>query len=313
MIVNRAAFNRRFSMLVAVVALTLAATGPLYLPPFVTILLISVFMFIVLAVSWTSFSSSTRYISLATAAFFGVGVYTSAIFEELPLLAVIGIGGLASLLLGLLVGLTTLRLSGMYFAIFTFGLSELLHHSMTWYEINITGTLGRWVPLLAPEPAYYSMLALVVATLLAAYLLRRSRFGLALQAIGQAEEAAAHIGINVKFVKIITFAGTCFFIGAAGTIMARRWSYIDPELAFAPFLTFFVIMMVLLGGMESPFYGPVLGATAISVLLDTVLTGFPHQTFLIFGSILILVIVFLPKGLAGLMGRIVARGKVLRE
>jgi branched-chain amino acid transport system permease protein len=284
-------------------------TLPLYIPAYTTILMIDVFMYIVLALSWATFCGPTRYISLAHAAFFGVGVYSSAIFQEISFPLAIILGGLLSSSLGLLVGVTTLRLRGLYFGMFTFGLSEILRHFVTWYEVNITGTVGRWLPLLRPATIYHYMLVVVVLMIVTAYALRKSKFGLALKAIGQSEEAADHIGINTRAVKIVVFSITCFFVGAAGAIVARRWSYVDADFAFAPFLSFLTIIMVLVGGIESPFYGPILGATVLTVLSDTILAEFPRLTFLLFGGVLIIVILFLPEGVAGLMKASLTRMK----
>jgi branched-chain amino acid transport system permease protein len=300
--------QKYFRILLPVLAFIVLATMPHYLPPYGVVVLGNVFMYTVLAVSWNVFCAPTNYLSLATAAFFGVGVYTSAIFQELPWPLVILIAGSLSFLVGLMVGAITLRLRGMYFAIFTFGLSELFRHGMVWYESNITRTVGRWLPAETSETVYYYMLALLAITLLATYIIRRSKFGPALHSIGQNEEAAAHLGINVNAVKIITFAITCFFMGAAGAIMAKRWSYIDPSLAFDPFRTFYVIIMVLLGGMGSIIYGPISGAIVITLLSDVALVDYPRQTMLLFGIILVAVITFLPNGLMGIVERI-RRGK----
>jgi branched-chain amino acid transport system permease protein len=292
---------KRYFLPVLLSGLILLGTMPVYSSPYVIILFISIFMYAILAVSWATFCSPTGYISLATSAFFGVGVYTSAILQALPLPVVSIIAGSMSFLFGLLVGVTTLRLRGMYFCVFTFGLGELLRHALIWYEVNITGTVGRWLPLLSPVTVYYYMLGILVVAVLCAYFIRRSKYGLALQSIGQSEEAASHIGINVNMVKIIIFAITCSFMGAVGAVMATRWSYVDPDLAFAPFLSFFVIMTVLVGGMKSTIYGPLLGASILTVVSDRVLAEFPRHTMLLFGIILIAVIVFLPNGLVGLM------------
>jgi len=283
-----------------VLVLIFLGTLPIFFSPYTIVLLISIFMYIILGISWTSFCVPANYISLATAAFFGVGVYVSALFQELPFPIIIVIGGFFSLILGFLVGLTTLRLSGMYFCVFTFGLSELFRHTLVWYEVNITHTVGRWVALQTKTTVYYYMLAILCLTVLAAYLIKRSKFGLALQSIGQSERAAAHIGINVNAIKIITFGITSFFMGATGAVMATRWSYIDPNLAFAPFVTFFTIMMVLVGGWNSTIWGPVIGATVLTILSDKIFAKFPNMTMLLFGAVLILVITFLSNGLIGI-------------
>jgi branched-chain amino acid transport system permease protein len=281
--------------------LVLLATSPLYVPPYNVILLASIFMYVIITVSWTIFSGPTRYISLASAAFFGVGVYTSAILGfDLPLPVVVAIGGLVSSCLALLIGFLTLRLRGMYFIIFTFGISELIKHFILWWEANITGTVGRWVVVVDYTTVYYVMLVILVILMLTAYFIRRSRFGLALQSIGQSEEAATHRGVNVTMVKVITFAISAFFMGAVGAIMATRWTYIDPRIAFNPLLSFMPVLMAIFGGMGQ-LYGPVLGAAVFAYLEEFLITEFPYYYMLLFGFILVVVILFLPNGLVGLV------------
>ena len=314
--VTRPTFNfsniaKKQPFLIAIfLIIVLGATFPLYVPPWVIILLTSIGMYTVLTASWASFCVPTNYISLATAAFFGIGVYTSAILQELPLPVVIILAGCISAGAGLIVGSTTLRLRGMYFCIFSFGLGELARHFMTWYEVNITGTVGRYLPPMNLNTAYYYMLALLVVALVCLYFFRRSKYGIALQSIGQAEEAAAHIGINVNQVKVFSFAISCFFMGATGAIMATRWSYIDPSLAFHQNVTFFTVMMVIVGGWNSLTWGPLVGSIILTVLSDTVLAEIPSLTMLLFGIILIVVILFLPGGVMGLIeNRIKGRKK----
>src|SRR4030042_4848072 len=207
---------------ISLILLILLATFPLYMSPYTVILLAAILMYIVLTVSWAFFSGPTGYLSLATAAFFGVGLYTTAFLgKALPLIAVVVAGGLVSAVLALLVGAITLRLRGIYFAIFTFGLVELIKHILLFWEITITGTRGRFVVLVDNNTIYYVIFGIFVLLLLTAYLIRRSKFGLAMQSIGDNEEAAAHTGVNVTMVKILTFAVSAFFIGGVGAIMAK--------------------------------------------------------------------------------------------
>jgi len=283
------------------IILVLLATLSLYAPPYTVILATSVLMYIVLTVSWAIFSGPTGYISLASAAFFGVGIYTSAILGmALPFPVVVGIGGVASFMVAFLVGALTLRLRGIYFAIFTFGLVELIKHFLLWYEINMTGTRGRFVVVVDNDTIYYAMLTILVATLLTAYFIRRSRYGLALQSIGEYEEAAAHIGVNVTAVKVITFAISGLFMGAAGAIMATRWTYVDPYIAFKPLFSFMPVLMAIFGGMGQ-LYGPVLGATIFAYLEEVLITKFPYYYMLTIGLVLLIVIFYLPDGLIGLI------------
>ena len=302
--------SRRSSVtgLIILILLILLATSPLYIPAYTVILMTSILMYIVLTVSWVIFSGPTRYMSLATAAFFGVGIYTSAILgEEFPLLIVIGIGGLASSCLALLTGALTLRLRGIYFAIFTFGLIELIKHLLLWYEVNMTGTRGRFVIVVDNITIYYVMLGIFVILLITAYFIRHSKFGLALQSIGENEEAAAHTGINVTLVKVTTFAISAFFMGAAGAIMATRWTYVDPYIAFNALFSFMPVLMAIFGGMGHP-YGPVIGAAIFAYLEEMLLTKFPYYYMLIFGLIMVIAILYLPNGLVGLLQKWQRRG-----
>jgi branched-chain amino acid transport system permease protein len=281
--------------------LILLAFLPLYASAYTVILVTAVFMYIVLTVSWVIFSGPTGYISLAPAAFFGVGIYTSAVLgKALPLPMVICIGAIASFCLAFLVGALTLRLRGIYFSIFTFGLVLLIRQLVLWYEIRFTHTRGRFVIVVNNTTIYYVMLAILVVLLVAAYLIRRSKYGLALQSIGEDEEGAAHTGINVTVLKTIIFAVSAIFIGAAGSIMATRWTYIDPYIAFDPLFSFLPVLMAIFGGMGQ-FYGPILGAAIFAYLEEILLTRFPYYYMLIFGIILVVAIIYLPDGLVGLI------------
>jgi branched-chain amino acid transport system permease protein len=295
--------KRSFLLGLVLLILIMLATLPLYGSSYNVILVTAILMYIIITVSWTIFSGPTGYISLAPAAFFGVGIYTmAALGKALPMLAVVAIGGLINFILALLVGTITLRLKGIYFAILTFGLVVLIKELLLFWEITITRTRGRFVVLQGNETIYYVMLSIFVLTLLTAYLIRRSKFGLALQSIGENEDAAAHTGVNVTALKIITFGISAIFTGAAGAIIATRWTYVDPYVAFNPLFSFLPVLMAIFGGMGT-FYGPILGATIFAYLEELLLTKFPYYYMLTFGIILVIVILYLPDGLAGLIQR----------
>jgi branched-chain amino acid transport system permease protein len=283
------------------IILLLLAALPYGRPGYTVILVYTILMYIVLTMSWVLFSAPTGYLSLAPAAFFGVGIYTSAILGmELPLSVVICVAGLASFCLALLVGALTLRLRGIYFAFFTFGLVELMKHFVLWYELKFTGTRGRFLIPVDNNTIYYVMLAILVALLLTTYFIRRSKYGLALQSIGEDEEAAAHTGINVTFLKVVTFAISAVFMGAAGAIWAIRLTYIDPYIAFDINNSFMPVLMAIFGGMGQ-LYGPILGSAVFSYLREILITKFPYYYMLLIGIILLVVILYLPNGLAGLI------------
>jgi len=241
--------------------------------------------------------------SLATATFFGVGMYTSAVLGEvLPFPLVVVCGGLFSFAIGLLTGLICLRLRGFYFAIFTFGLNELVRNFVLWWEARVAHTVGRWVVLVDSLTIYYYMLAIVLLTVLIAFFIGRSRYGLILLSIGEEEEAAAHIGINVTRYRIFFFALSCLFMGMAGAVMATKWAYIDPRIAFNPVLNFTPVLMALFGGVGK-MYGPILGAGILTLASEILLSRFPYYYMLMYGILFIVIISFLPDGLVGLTRR----------
>jgi len=312
----RVVFKKFFFLGLLLIILILLATLPFFTSAYTIILLTSVLMYTIITVSWVIFSGPTGYMSLASAAFFGVGLYTAAVLgKELPLPFVIIIGGIVSFTLALFVGFLTLRLKGIYFAIFTFGLVELIKHFLLWWEIHYTGTRGRFVILVDDTTIYYVMLGIFLIALLTSWLIGRSKFGLALKSIGENEEAASHTGINVTLVKIITFAISAIFMGAAGAIMATRWTYIDPYIAFNPLYSFMPVLMAIFGGMGQ-LYGPVLGAVIFTYLEEFLITldivielgtytiRFTQLYMLIFGIVLVVAILFLPNGLVGVIQKL---------
>jgi branched-chain amino acid transport system permease protein len=282
---------------------------PSYGSLYMTILMTAILMYIIITVSWVIFSGPTGYMSLATAAFFGVGIYTSAILlpttggVDLPVLVVVLIAGAISFILALLIGALTLRLRGIYFAVFTFGLVVLIKEILLYWEFEVTHTRGRYVALVDTDVIFYIMLGIFVVLLLTAYFIRRSKFGLALQSIGENEEAAAHRGVNVTLVKVITFAISAFFIGCAGAIIATRWTYIDPYIAFNALFSFLPVLMAIFGG-TGQIYGPIIGAAVFAYLQETLQTEFPYYYMLTFGVVLVVVILFMPSGLVGMIQRL---------
>jgi len=276
-------------------------TFPLYGGAYDIRVLTTVLMYVVLSVSWAMFSGSTGYMSLAPAAFFGIGIYTMAFLQEtLPFHIIIVVGGLLSFAFALLVGLVTLRLKGIYFAIFTFGLVVFMSEIIYYLESQLGQTRGRSIIPLDSDMLLYTMFGLAVATLLAIYFIRRSRYGLALLSIGGNEEAAAHMGVNTTRVKVIFFAVSALFMGAAGVVTAPALLYIDNRIAFSLFYSFMPILMAVFGGMGQ-FYGPVVGAVIFGYLEKTLRLQLQSYFMLTFGIILVVVILFLPNGIAGLV------------
>lgn len=278
-------------------ALVALALLPFHAGPYLLTLMIGMAGYVALATAWGMFSGPTRYVSLATVAFFGTGAYTVSVLSEalpypLVLLSAAGVG----LALALVVGLSTLRLAGVYFVIFTFGLAELVRQLITWYEVNVTGTLGRYIFLaITPEMIYWQLLALCAVTLLVSWLIGRSRLGLALKVIGEDEVVAAHCGINIAFAKLALFSFSAMVMTLVGAIQSPRWTYIEPAIAFNPTISFLTLIMALLGGANR-LWGPLLGAVPLFLLFEWLSAHFPNHYSIILGLVFIAIVFLLPKG-----------------
>jgi branched-chain amino acid transport system permease protein len=285
------------------IILAVLAALPTFGSTYTVIFMITVLSYIVLTVAWVLFSGPTGYISLAPAAFFGLGMYTAAIFGmEMPFSAVIATAAGISLVFALFIGAITLRLRGIYFTIFTFGLVFLIKQLIQWWEVEFTGTRGRFVVIVDNDTIFYHVLGIAAILVIISFLIRRSKYGLALRSIGQDEEAASHTGVNVTLLKVITFGISALFMGAVGAAFATKLSYIDTSIAFDINNSFFPVLMAIFGGMTN-FYGPIIGAGIFVYLEETLITRFPFLYMLIFGAIMVLVITFLPNGLSGLIER----------
>lgn len=286
-------------------------TIPLYLPGYWFELLISILMWVILAVSWIIFSGYTGYISLAVAAFFGIGSYITVLFwPALPLPILIILGGLASVIFAFLIGLPSLRIRGPYFIILTLGLSELVKYVVELYEVRVRGRVGT-ILMGAPssEVFYYSLLAIAIAAVVTAYFAKKSKFGLALFSIKGNEDAAEAMGVNTTWYKLVAFGLSALFMGFTGAVMALRWTYVDPSIAFNPLVTFQVTIMAILGGMEDV-RGPIIGAFALTLIAERFGIEYPYHYMALLGITLILLIKFLPMGLLGAMGKIPLRRKL---
>jgi branched-chain amino acid transport system permease protein len=278
-----------------------ALSVPMWGSDFAISMALTCLMYAALATSWTLFCGTTRYMSLATAAFFGVGAYVSALtLGQVPWLAAIGLGAAVAAALALVMGAAVLHLRGTYFAVLTFGMTELIRHAITYWEKQVTGTVGR-VLTVVPErdTIYVTMLALAVLAVGVSIVVRRTRFGLALQGIGADEQRAQTLGVNTRLVKIGGFALTAAFAGAVGAAMSVRWTYIDPATVFNPFIGFQTVLIALIGGAAT-LWGPLIAAVVFSLLAETLRLQVPQLYMMTLGLLLILCVMYLPGGLASL-------------
>lgn len=284
-----------------VVALGMLALLPLIDQGYYLSLALNIVMYVVLCTAWTLFSGPTHYISLATAAFFGVGTYAVALgVDILPLPVLVLIAAIAGGLLAALVGIATLRLSGVYFVIFTLGLAELVRQLVTWLQTKFSSGLGLYVLTDYREMhIYWMLLALAAVVYVTGWLVGRSRLGFAMRIIGNDETVARHVGIDTARAKVILFVISGAFIGVVGAILAPRFSYIQPPSAFDPMISFQVVIMALLGGTKR-LWGPLLGVIPFTILFDQISAYFPNHTSLMIGIAFMAIVYLLPHGVLGL-------------
>lgn len=299
MLLDTRLLGRDLLVLFALVGWALAV--PHYGSEFAVSMVLTCLMDVALSSSWSLFCGSTRYLSLATAAFFGIGAYVSALtLEQLPWVGVIALGALIAAAVALVMGAAVLHLRGTYFAVLTFGMTELIRHAVNYFEKMVTGTVGR-VLTVVPErdTVYLTVLALAALAVLTSIAVRRSRFGLAMAGIGSDEQRAQTLGVPTKLVKMGGFAITAAFAGAVGAAMATRWTYIDPATVFNPFIGFQTVLIALIGGAAT-LWGPLLAAVVFSLLAETLRLQVPQAYMIGLGLLLILCVLYLPGGLASL-------------
>jgi branched-chain amino acid transport system permease protein len=278
-----------------------ALSLPYYGSEFMVSMALTCLMYVALSSSWGLFCGSSRYLSLATSAFFGIGAYASALtLDKLAWVESIALGAGLATLVALVMGAAVLHLRGTYFAVLTFGMTELIRHAITYFEKTVTGTVGR-VLTVVPErdTIYLTVLALAAGTVVLSIAVRRTRFGLALLGIGADEQRAQTLGVNTRLVKIAGFAMTAAVAGAVGAAMSVRWTYIDPHTVFNPFIGFQTVLIALIGGAVT-LWGPLIAAIVFSLLAETLRLKAPQVYMMALGLLLILSVLYLPGGLASL-------------
>ena len=278
------------------------------LPHYVSNYVISVFILlyanVALATAWAFFSGTTRYISLATAAFFGVGIYVLAIAHvHMPVSLALLAAAIMGFLVALVVGLSTLRLRGVYFVVFTFGLTELMHQVINWWEINVNKSVTRYIFTdVSNVNIYYALLAATLVTIVGSWYVSRIRLGFALRAIGEDETVARHTGVDTTRVKVVCFALSASVMAFVGAVLALRYPYIDASIAFNNNWSFQVLIAALLGGPGRP-WGPAVGAIPLVLLSEYLAGTFPHHFSIALGLCFVVIVYFLPGGIAPLIER----------
>ncbi|MDM0017596.1 branched-chain amino acid ABC transporter permease [Variovorax saccharolyticus] len=267
-----------------------------------------------IAQAWNILGGFGGQFSFGHALFFGTGAYIQAIAQlqggiNAWVALALALAGAAAV--GLFIGALSFRygLKGSYFALVTLAFAEVFRILAT--SVPFTGGgVGLMLPLReAPSNLQFAsragylwvVLAFVTAALLVTWWLRNGRFGAWLQAVRDNEDAARAVGVNPFRVKLGAIGISAAFMGAAGAFYVQVFQYIDPGIAYGSATSVEALVAAIVGGVGT-LWGPVLGAVVLHLLADLTRNLFgelPGINMVIYGTVLVLIVIFLPRGIAG--------------
>jgi branched-chain amino acid transport system permease protein len=280
-------------------------------------ILVLLYFYAYLTTSWNLVGGFAGVLPLGHAAFVGIGAYTSTVlslqYGISPWIGMV-IGGVLATIVGVIIGLPTFKMRGAYFALATIAFGEGLRVMVENIDhlgpLNLNGPRGLQIPPLntglanfmftSKEPYYYIILVMLVAVLALTYWISRSKLGYVMNAGGEEPEAAMALGVNVARAKLTAMALSSFLTALAGTFYAQFTLYIHPKSIISLDLSFEIAFIALIGGRGS-IAGPVLGALLLRPVSDFSRIYFgatlPGLHLIIFGVVLILVMIFQPRGI----------------
>jgi len=322
--VSRKQLDMILLALAAVVSfgLPLVIESPTYLQ-----ILILLFFYAYLTSAWNLVGGFAGVLPLGHSVFVGLGAYTSTIltlqYGISPWIGML-VGGVIAACVGVLIGKPTFRMRGAYFALCTIAFAEGIRVMIENIDhigpLKLNGPRGLLIPLkgdsfwnyqfMHKEPYYYIILTMLVLVLALTWFISRSRMGYYLAAGGEEPEAAQALGVNVARYKLIAMAMSCFLTALAGTFYAQLMLYFYPKGLLGLDLSFEIAFIALIGG-RGTIAGPLIGALALRPLNEFtriyLSDQLPGLHLVIFGLILILVMLFQPKGLTAPLSRIYDR------
>ena len=277
-----------------------------------------ILQFVVLSVAWTILGGYAGYVNFGTNAFFGVGVYSAVLLIrafEAPLGVQILVAALVGCLLGLGVGLLTLRMRGIFFSIATIALAIIIETTITNWRF-VGGAAGIQLqrpPVMAPFDSYVKMLffvqaVLVVVAVAVARFIQNSRIGRGLQALRDDELAAECTGVPTLRLKLFACVISGALMSAAGAPAAMYLQFANPDSAFNLNYSVSVLAMSLIGG-TAHWIGPVIGALLLGATQQFLAVTISSEVnVLVLGVMLVLFVVAAPKGIIGLVSRFAGKG-----
>jgi branched-chain amino acid transport system permease protein len=281
-------------------------TIPFYSGAYLLSVIGHILLFMVLALSWDMLLRSGQ-ISFGVAGFFGVGAYGSLLatyYTGLNPLPSIILGGVIAGLVAMLIGLAVLQLRGMYFAIVTLALAEIFRVIVKNTPEQTGGPEGMILPSAIfegdPTKTYWLILGLAILTIAISILFQRTRVHFAVTSIRNNEIVAKSNGINVFKYLVFLFAATSAIQGLAGGVYAQIYAFVSSEATFSLNFVLLPMAMALLGGIYTT-WGPALGAILLGGVSEYLKLLIPYGHLLVYGLIIVLAILFMPKGIFGMI------------
>ena len=297
--------KKKTIIIVTIISLVFAF-APLFIKNTSTLtILCNVLLYIALATSWNILGGFAGQVSLGHSAFFGLGALLTRItwIAGVPLIFSLLLGAIVAVLFSLLIGSPAFKLKGAYFTIGTLALGQVLFATVG----NIFSTSSTLPPEALRNydltPRYYLFLVVALLAFVTTYVLTSSRFGLGLKAVREEEDAAESLGVNAFKHKLLALVVSAFFTGLAGGAFAYFHVGYYPQYPFSPVWSLDPQMMTFIGGTGT-IIGPVIGAIFFVVLKQYMSLNFGEFHLLIFGTLFILVVLFLPTGLVGLWSKV---------
>ncbi len=266
--------------------------------------LILILLYVALGSAWNILGGFAGQLSLGHAAFFGIGAYSTAIIASKSALSPwlgLAVGPVVALPIALVVGWACFRLRGPYFTLATLAVGEMARLvALNWRDVT-GGAVGI---VIRPSifsgtdkvPYYYIILAIAVVTVALCYRIGRGKLGYFLMAVREDDATAESIGVDTSGYKLKALAISAGITALAGAFYANYFLFVDPAIVLPLALSVEIVLMSIIGGLGTV-SGPVLGAVLLKLSSEIFRNYFKDASLLIYGTLLVIVIIFIPGGL----------------
>ena len=297
---------KRLSLISIVLLVIVLASLPQVIKKDSTInLLILIFLYITLATGWNILGGYAGQTSLGHAAYFGLGALATRMlwFKGFPILPSLVAGGILAVIFALLIGGPAFRLKGVYFAIGTLALAQILYVTVGNIYPEISALPVNELVSYEISDRYYLFLGIAVFAVAAAYFLVNSKLGLGMMAVREEEDAAESLGVSAMEHKLIALGVSAFITALGGGAFAYYHVSFYPQFPFSPAWSLDMLTMVYIGGAGT-ILGPIIGAVFFVALKEFLVLNVGEYHLIVFGVLFILVVLFLPGGIISIWKKI---------